>query len=395
MRRLLLSCVCGFAVANGASASTLLVLQFHNNSQYADLNWVGESVAETLTSELSSTNQIVLDRDARAEGLRRLSLRADAGYTKATIIRLGESLDVDLVCYGSYEINLPSANSALKDSSVRISGRFLDLRKMRDGPEISETGNLSDLTRLEEHLAWQTLKYVDPSANVALEQFMSPAKLIRLDAEESYVRGLMSANPEQKEKWFLQASKLDPQFWNPAYELGRLELNEKNYRQAISWLQRIPASDMRYGEARFKMGLAAFRAGDYNASNGYFHEVSKQFPLSEVYNNMGAAENEVNSPAAVDDFRRALEGDQNDTTYLYNLSLALVRNKQFDEAAKSLHALLKQRPDDMDAQALLNRASQRDAGSADSKGTVPERLKESFNETAFRQLKAVLVHSRQ
>jgi len=216
-----------------------------------------------------------------------------------------------------------------------------------------------------------------------------------LDAEESYVRGLMSANPEQKEKWFLQASKLDPQFSNPAYELGRLELSEKNYRQAISWLQRIPANDMRYGEARFKMGLASFRAGDYNASNGYFHEVSKQFPLSEVYNNMGAAENEVNSPAAMDDFRRALEGDQNDATYLFNLGLALVRNKQFDDAAKNLHVLLKQHPDDSDAEALLNRALQRDTASADSKGTVPERLKESFNETAFRQLKAVLVHSKQ
>lgn len=392
MRRLLFF-VFSVVFAGGASASTLLVLQFHNSSQYSDLNWVGESVAETLVSELSGANQIVLDRDARAEGLRRLSLRADAGYTKATIIRLGQSLDVDLICYGSYEINLPSPTAELKDSSVRISARFLDLRKMRDGPEISEAGKLADLTRLEEHLAWQTLKYVDPASNVPLDQFMSPAKLIRLDAEESYVRGLMSANPEQQEKWFLQASKLDPQFSNPAFELGRLQLKEKNYRQAINWLQRIPASDARYAEVRFKMGLAAFWAGDYNAANAYFHEVSKQFPLSEVYNNMGAAENEVNSPAAVDDFRRALEGDQSDTTYLFNLSLALVKHNQFDEAVKKLGVMLTQNPDDSEAQALLNRAVQHDPTQAGSKGQVPERLKESFNETAFRQLKAVLVHS--
>jgi tetratricopeptide (TPR) repeat protein len=391
----LLGCVFCTIFASGASASTLLVLQFHNSSQYSDLNWVGESVAETLISELGGANQIVLDRDARADGLRRLTLRADAGYTKATIIRLGESMDVDLVCYGSYEVNLPSATSELKESSVRISARFLDLRKMRDGPEISETGKLSDLTRLEEHLAWQTLKYLDPTANIPLDRFMSPAKLIRLDAEESYVRGLMSANPEQQEKWFLQASKLDPQFSNPAFELGRLELSQKNYRQAITWLQRIPESDTRYGEARFKMGLAAFRAADYNAANGYFHEVSKQFPLSEVYNNIGAAENEVNSPAAIDDFRRALEGDQSDTTYLFNLSLALVKQKHFDEAANKLRVVLAQDPDDVEAEALLDRAVQRDEAQAGSKGQAPERLKESFNETAFRQLKAVLVHSGQ
>lgn len=354
---------------------------------------MGEGVAETLISELSGANQIVLDRDARAAGLHKLSLRADAGYTKATIIRLGESLDVDLVCYGSYEINLPSPTAELKDSSVRISARFLDLRKMRDGPEISEAGKLSDLTRLEEHLAWQTLKYVDPAASVPLDQFMSPAKLIRLDAEESYVRGLMSSNPEQQEKWFLQATKLDPQFSNPAFELGRLELSQKNFRQAIDWLQRIPANDSRYGEARFKMGLAAFRAGDFSAANGYFHEVGKQFPISEVYNNIGAAENELNQPAAIDDFRHALEGDQNDSTYLFNLGLALIKNNQFDEASGKLRLLLTQYPDDSEAQALLDRATQHDALSASNKTQPRERLKESFNETAFRQLKAALLHS--
>ncbi len=392
MRRLLFF-VFSVIFASGAPASTLLVLQFHNTSQYSDLNWVGESVAETLMSELSAANQIVLDRDARAQGLRRLSLRPDAGYTKATVIHLGESLDVDLVCYGSYEINLPSATASLKDSSVRISARFLDLRKMRDGPEISEAGKLSDVTRLEEHLAWQTLKYIEPSADVALDQFMSPAKLIRLDAEESYVRGLMSSNPEQQEKWFLQATKLDPQFSNAAFELGRAELSQKNFRQAINWLERIPPNDTRYGEARFKMGLAAFRAGDFGAANGYFHEVAKLFPISEVYNNIGAAENELNQPTAIDDFRRALEGDQNDSAYLFNLSLALLKNSQFDEASNKLRTLLTQYPDDSDGQALLERASQRDAAFANSKEHPPERLKEAFNETAFRQLKAVLQHS--
>ena len=351
---------------------------------------MGESIAQTLISELGAADQIALDRDARNEGLQRLSLRPDAGYTKATIIRLGQSLDVDLVCYGSYEINLPSPTAELKDSSVRISARFLDLRKMRDGPEMSETGSLSDLTRLEEHLAWQTIQYVDPSQNLAVDKFLSPSKLIRLDAEESYVRGLMSTNPEQKEKWLLQATKLDAQFSDPAFELGRLQLSQNNNRQSINTLQRIPATDIRYGEARFYMGLAAFRSGDYGAANGYFHEVVKQFPLSEIYNNIGAAENELNQATAIDDFRRALEGDQNDPAYLFNLSLALIKNNQFDEAATKLRAMVTQAPNDSDAQALLKKAVQHESLSAGNK--PQERLKNSFNQTAFRQLKAALGH---
>jgi tetratricopeptide (TPR) repeat protein len=371
----------------------MLVLQFHNNSQYADLNWVGESVAETLISELGGNNQIALDRDARAEGFRRLSLRPDAGFTKATIIRLGQNLDVDLVCYGSYEINLPSPTAELKDSSVRITARFLDLRKMRDGPEMSEAGKLADLTRLEEHLAWQTLKYVDPSQDLPIEKFLSPAKLVRLDAEESYIRGLMSNNPEQQEKWFFQATKLDPQFSNATFDLGRLYLSQGNFSRAMGALERVPATDIRYGEARFNMGLAAFRSGEYGGANAYFHEVAKQYPLSEIYNNIGAAENELNQPAAIDDFRRALEGDQNDPVYIYNLCLALVKNNRFDEAVPKLKALLTQSPNDTEAQELLNRALRHESTPSTAKGQAPERLKQSFNETAFRQLKAVLLHN--
>ncbi len=379
-----------FAV--GAQCSTLLVLRFHNNSQYPDLNWVGESVAETVMTELRESAQIVLDRDARGDGLRRLSLRPDAEYTKATIIRLGQTLDVDLVCYGAYEINLPSPDAELKDSSVRISARFLDLRKMSDGPEFSEAGKLSDLTRLEEHLAWQALKYIDPASNVPLDRFLSPNKFVRLDAEESYIRGLMSSNADQQQKWFLQASKLEPHFAQAAFELGKLELKQKNYRQAITWLEQVPSTASGYGEARFKMGIAAFRAGDYNAAGNYFREVSKQFPLSEVYNNLGAAENELNQPAAVDDLRRALEGDQTDATYLYNISLALLKNKQYQEATKELQLLLNQDPDDAEAKTLIARAVHEDTAPSGNK-TAPERLKETFNETAFLQLKAVLTHS--
>src|SRR5258708_3094723 len=72
-----------------AQAATVLVLRFHNDSQYSDLNWVGESVAGTLLQEYGQAGQIVPDREARAEGMKRLGLRPDADFTKATLIRLG------------------------------------------------------------------------------------------------------------------------------------------------------------------------------------------------------------------------------------------------------------------------------------------------------------------
>lgn len=373
-----------------AHAATVLVLHFHNESQYADLNWVGTSIAETLQHEFGAANQIVLDRASRAEGMRRLSLRADADYTKATLIRLAQTLDADYICYGAYDAKLPAGTTQLKDSSIQVTAHVLNLRKMHDGPDISETGAISELSRLEEHLAWGLLRYLNPSANLPVETFLSPQKLIRLDAEESYSRGLLSTNPEQRQKWFTQAAALDPRFSGPVFELGKLALQRKEYRQALAWFERIPQNDPSYPEARFNMGLSAFDAGDYAAAAGYFRELLKSFPMSEVYNNLGAAETEQALPAAIDDLRHALEGDPSDPVYLFNLGIALLCNKYFDEAAQRFEAVLDRSSADSAAQSLLDQARSRDAATPDLKSVALPRLKRSFDETAFRQLKAMV-----
>ena len=376
--------------ARQAQSATVLVLQFHNSSQFSDLNWVGESASETLRGEFSNANQIVFDRDSLAEAIRRLSLRPGANFTKATLIRLGQALGADYICYGSYDATLPPGDTQLKNSSIQLTAHYLDLRKLHEGPDLSEAGKLSDLSRLEEHLAWQSLKYLDPGSNLPVEDFLSPKKFTRLDAEESYIRGLLSSNKEQQQKWFLQAVVLDPKFISPAFELGKLFLQRKDYRQALQWLGRIPASDSRYADARFKMGLGAYALGDYNASAGFFRDVLKQFPMNEVYNNLGAAESQLNMPAAADDFKHALDGDPNDPVYLFNLGAALLHANSFDQAAKRLQAVVDRDADDHEAQTLLDRAHSRQSADSGSKPLVPPRLKSNFDETAFRQLKAML-----
>lgn len=152
MSRLLFLCLFWTPLMHGAAA-TVLVVPFHNESQNADLNWIGESISETIGTELSASGQIVLDRDARNEGYRRLDLKPDALLTKATLWKLGQTLDADHVCYGAYQISLPTPDAQARDGSIRISARFLDLKKLRDATEFSETGKLADLSRLEEHLA--------------------------------------------------------------------------------------------------------------------------------------------------------------------------------------------------------------------------------------------------
>lgn len=379
-----------------SSPASILVVPFKNDSQAADLNWIGESVSETIMTELSAAGQIVLDRDVRNEGCRRLGLKPDAEYTKATLFKLGQTIDASLVCYGAFEILLPSANAQARDGSIRISARFLDLRKLRDASEFSETGKLTDLSRLEEHLAWQTIRFVDPQTKVTADELLVPAKLIRLDAKESYIRGLLAASREQKQKWFEQAAKLDTKYSQPEFELGKLAMSGKDYRQAVYWFGKVPPPDPLYLESKFKMGLSSYLEGDYSMAKSCFRELAQTTPLNEVFNDLGAAESRLHESAALDDFRRALDGDGADPTYKFNYAVALYRQGRYDEAAQNLRFVIDHAGPDPDASAVLARCEQRlpPSPSDTARSWPPERVKDNFDLAAFRQLKAMVQNSK-
>lgn len=374
-----------------APSATVLILRFHNASSFPDLSWVGESVSEVLSSELAATSLIVINRDTRSEAMKRLSLRADADYTKATVIRLGQTVGADYVIYGAYTASpAPDGTKELRDSQLGITARLMDLRHFHDGPEVSEAGKLADLARMEEHLSWQDIKFLDPASNPKIEDFLTPQKIIPVDAQESYVRGLLSSNRDQRQKWFMQAVNVDAHFISPSMELGKLLWEKKDYRAALLAFQRVPAADARYPEARFRMGLCAYSAGDFSAAAGYFREVAKTVPLNEVYNNLAAAEAALNQPAALDDFRKAFDGDPNDSIYAFNLGLALLRQNQYDEAIKHLTAAAQNDTADDDAETLLTLAEDKTPFPPGTKAPVPVRLKMNFDATAFRELKAML-----
>ncbi len=380
-----------FLVVLPAQSATVLVMRFYNASEYPDLNWVGESISEVLSAELSASNLIVIDRDKRSEAMKRLSLRAEADFTKATIIRLGQTVDADYVLYGSYTARPdPNASKELRNSLLDISARMIDLRHLHDGRDVSEAGKLADLARLEEYLAWKDTQFLDPANRMQFDQYLSPQKLVRVDAQESYVRGLLSTNRDQRQKWFVQAINVDSRFVSPSFELGKLLLAKRDYRAAIQAFQRVPAVDTRYAEAQFRMGLCAYGAGDFSQAAGYFREVARTVPLNEVYNNLGAAEAALNLPSALDDFRRAYDGDPNDPMYAFNLGLALLRSNSFNEAARHLSAAADHDPDDNEAATLLELAQQRTPLPPLSKSPAPARIKQNFDANAFRELKAVL-----
>ena len=396
MRCLLAALCCLSALCSTARADTFLVLPFFNLSRNANLNWIGESLAETLREALSGEGLMVLDRDDCVEAYRRLSIRPYSRLTKASVMKLGEALDAEQVVFGEFDVIAPADPASKSRGALQITARLLDLKHMKQGPEFRGGGALEDLAALQGHVAWQTLQFVEPGSAPSEAQFRERHPSVRVDAIENYVRGLLAANADQEHRFFTQAARLDARYSQPCFQLGRLLWKKKEYKSAADWFQKVSPSDVHFHEANFFLGLSRYYTGDFAAAAAAFESVARIVPLNEVYNDLGAAQSRANLPDAIANFRKALEGDTSDPDYQFNVGYALWKNGDFQAAAEKFRAVLNRVPGDEQASLLLARCeSHSGPRPGDTRTEDLERLKTNYEESAYWQLKAALQPHRQ
>jgi tetratricopeptide (TPR) repeat protein len=373
------------------SAETFLILPFFNLSKTPSLDWIGESLSESIREALGNEGVIAIDREDRREAYRRLSIRQKSHLSKGTVITVGQALDAEHVIYGSFELIQPTGNPPKGRGTLRITAQILDLKKMNRGPEYMELGALEDLTRLQTHLAWQTLQFVMPRTAPSEQEFRKRQPAIRIEAMEVYFRGLMANTPEQKIQFFTQAARLEPKFPQAEFQLGRLQWRKKNYRAAAESLAKVSSGDDHQREATFLLGLCRYRLNDFQGAQEAFELVARSVPLNEVLNNLGAAQSRRNLPNALDNFRKALDGDSADPDYQFNVGYALFKQGNLSAAAERFRAVLDRDPEDAGAITMLGRCLRKQAPrSADIRTEGLERLKDNYEESAYWQLKAVL-----
>jgi tetratricopeptide (TPR) repeat protein len=383
------------ALAAGAAAISLFaddtaVLPFANVSASSGRNvdWIGESIAEDLRATFSARGILTLERDRIAEAYRRLQLRERSELTEGSILKLGEVLDAEHVVHGTFFYTPAAAvtpgSTGGSKGSLKIQARVSDRRRLRQ----------SAVFELEAHLAWRALTAVAPAQAPAESEFRSLRTPVPLDALENYIRGLLAAAPEQKEKYFAQAARQDPDFSPPAFELGKIHFERKDYREAAQWLEHVGPADNHYREASFLLGIARYQAGDFEAANKAFQMISAKVPISVVWNNLGAAESRRNLPQSIESFRKALDQDPSDPDYHFNLGYALFKKGDFAAAADRFREVLDRDPGDQMATLLLGRCLKkqglRAATPSDARLQALERLKYTYEERVYFQLKSIL-----
>lgn len=379
------------------AADTVVVLPLFNleESKSANLDWIGESVSETIHEALSSGGLLVLPREDREEVYHRLSLRTGVVLTRASVLKIAETLDAGEVVFGELRVTPVDLPATALKSNLRLVVRVINLKKLSEGPEFFQEGPLENLSQMETKLAWMLLRELAPDSAPSEDAFFHDRAPVRVDAMENYVRGLVAPGEDQKMKLFTQAARLDEHFSQPNFQLGRMLFRKKDYKTAAVWLAKVSKGDSHFLEAAFLRGLCKYYQSDFDGAVDQFRMVSAEIPLNEVFNDLGAALSRKNDAAATENFNKALEGDQGDPDYWFNVGYSLWKQGKFELAASNFRAALDRSPTDQEATTMLGRCLKMDGPRAgDPRSDGRERIKTTFEDSAWRQLQAELKKSR-
>jgi len=185
MRSWWIAIVCAASVR----AETFVVLPFANLSKNApniNINWVGESISETLRETLSSGGVIALDRDERDEAFRQLGIRQKRiAHARQHHQKLPERWTRTRSSTASSS-SFPPARDYI-DRNPWIVARLgacarLEADASRSG--VSELGALEDLAALQMRLGWRTLHFIMGPGAPKESDFFAMHTPVRVDAIE-------------------------------------------------------------------------------------------------------------------------------------------------------------------------------------------------------------------
>ena len=367
-------------LANAGKNRILLVLPFDNGTGQPNLEWIREAVPEILDARFASAGFAPMSRADRMYALDHLGLPQQFQPSRASAIKLAQTLDVDSIIVGSYR---------MEGNGIVAEARVLDVPHLRMSDPVMARGEMNDLVAVFDSLAWRLTRIMDPGFNVAQDTFLAAGAGLRLDAFEQYIRGISEPDQQERERHLRQAVALSPNY-SPAWmALGREDFNGQQYEEAASAFAKVSPNDPNALEAGFYRGLSLLYFGSYSQAQSAFAGVARELPLAEVLNNEGVAVSRQDHDGT-GLFVQAAAADPNDPDYHFNLAVSLKRHGSEANALNELNQCLKLRPNDAEAQRLLGAwKGDKSAGAEDATETL-ERIVRTFDAGAFKQAALVM-----
>lgn len=368
--------LCALCVVLGTTASTaqaapppahdgtILVFPFDNASDNANLEWLGEGLAEITMERLEDRRLNVLSPQERLAALEKMGLPATAEFSHATMIKIAVEADADEIIFGQY---------FSKGKNVTLQARVLRISPPGLSRVYTQTGPLEDLLRMHGRLAWQLVCEIDKAqcppadANLGETIFTEPPQSVTLDALETFSKGLLASDDETRLQDFREAARQAPTWDRPPFEVGQMYFARKECESALPWYSHVPPDRPDGPEASFNTGVCLLLTHDLLRAQATFsalldrvrsHDPADHLPdLPEFHNNLGVALlRQGKWTAAAAEFTRARTLDAEEPDYPFNLGIAWLGANQPSDALTALENAWKLDPDDNGVTHLLTSA---------------------------------------
>jgi len=333
--------------AQTAQSAPVVVLPFENSTQEPRLAWMREGAAILLSEMLSGSGDVVIDREERMQAFDRLQLPAGAALSRASTIKVGQSVTASLVVNGTIAIKGDQLLATAR--GVRIdSGRLL--------PEVAASGAVADLYGVFGRLA-QQLRGATPPPSVVSDRLPSTPQVFEL-----YVKGLVAETPSTALAFLEQALKAAPQFDRARLAIWDLHSEASDHLKALDAVTPIRA-DRRYArDGRFRRALSLMHLKRWDDALDTLRALQTAEPSATVSNAIGVAElRRVATPPpgrATYYFSQASELDPSDGDLFFNLGYAYWLDKDPRAAIYWLREAVRRAPGDGDAHFILGVALQ-------------------------------------
>ena len=323
----------------------------------------------------------ILDRDERLRVYRNLGIRETGIRTLATNLKIASELDAEYVVFGTFQVE---EFDVVHESRVTLAITVMDVGKWRKLGEVRVEGKLLDLGNLETRAAYLVLRALQPGETEEESTFLEQYPPVRLDARESYVRGLIADAEDARHRYFTQAVRLEESYSAPAFRLAELYWQKRNYRQAAVWLRKLGGEMSHRREVLFMLGVCEARLGRYAEAEVQLRALYASAPLPEVANNLAVVLSRQNREGVLELLSYAVDREPEDPDYRFNLGHALWLRERYDDAVERFREVLDLVDEDEEATRMLGRSLQREI-SRPARAAVENlnRLKEDFNDLAL------------
>jgi tetratricopeptide (TPR) repeat protein len=323
----------------------LFVVTFEVEAPTPRTYWVGEGVAILIAEELTRLGGDAVTRAQRAAAFERQRLPDNAPLTRATTIRVAETVGADALIVGRVSI---------AERSLSVGARVLRMAEGTYQPELLEQGTPQDLFVVARRLASRLMAPGRPPAG--LPGAAAPPGP-SLEAFESYVKGLLDPRPDARITLLKAALARQPDYDPPRLALWEAHTAAGEHAAALAVAQSVPVSSPRSREGRFVAALSLIDLQRHDDAFTALTGLAAELPTAPVLNNLGVVQQRREaSPQTglpVYYFTKASEADADDPDIYFNLGYAYWLQNDGPAAIYWLREAVRRDPTDADAHFVL------------------------------------------